>query len=387
MRVLLSSTAGHGHVFPLVPLAQALLEAGHDVVWATQAHGRDLVEGAGIAWQRAGLDGPELGALMASLRDRAEQLPGPERAAFMFPTMFGESLSPPMARDLLPLAQEWRPDLLVQDSSQLAGPLVAAVLGVPSVTHSFGGAVPGPFVEEAGRRLAGLWAEHGLTVPPFAGCYDHLWIDICPPSVQPVPIDHITRRQALRPVTYSGPPAEDPPLSDAPLVYLTLGTVQNHQPVLAVAVAALAALPVQLLVTVGPDGNVQALGEQPPNVLVRRYVPQAQVLPRCAVVVSHAGSGTHLGALASGVPQLALPQAADQFRNAQAAAAAGAGLVLMPAEATGEAIAAGVRRLLDEPAFRQAAARVAAEISAMPAPAEVVPVLEALGTSAPRRTS
>jgi UDP:flavonoid glycosyltransferase YjiC (YdhE family) len=59
----------------------------------------------------------------------------------------------------------------------------------------------------------------------------------------------------------------------------------------------------------------------------------------------------------------------------------------MPGEATGAAIADGVRRLLAEPSFRSAAAGVAAEIAALPRPADVVPALEALGTPEARRTS
>ena len=88
----------------------------------------------------------------------------------MFPTMFGETLSPPMAADLLPLARDFQPDLLVHEQGELASPLVADVLGVPSLTHSFGGAVPAAFVAEVSKRLSGLWPEHGLTQPPFTGC-------------------------------------------------------------------------------------------------------------------------------------------------------------------------------------------------------------------------
>jgi UDP:flavonoid glycosyltransferase YjiC (YdhE family) len=88
-------------------------------------------------------------------------------------------------------------------------------------------------------------------------------------------------------------------------------------------------------------------------------------------VVSHAGSGTFLGALARGVPQLCLPQAADQFRNAEGGLRAGAVLALRPDETTAEAVGSAVRRLLSEPGFREAAGRVAAEIAAMPSPAAV----------------
>lgn len=165
---------------------------------------------------------------------------------------------------------------------------------------------------------------------------------------------------------------------ERPLVYLTLGTVNNHLPALAHALDALTGLQARILATLGPNADPATLGTQPPHVTVERWVPQAQVLEHCDVVVSHGGSGTFLGALAAGLPQLFLPQAADQFRNAAAGAGRGAGLRLDPHQTAPEAIAGAVRRLLEVGSFRVAAAEVATEIAAMPSPAEVVPVLAAL---------
>ena len=55
---------------------------------------------------------------------RGEQLAGPARAAFVFPRMFGEALTPPMAADLVGIARDWEPDLLVHEQAELAAPLV-----------------------------------------------------------------------------------------------------------------------------------------------------------------------------------------------------------------------------------------------------------------------
>ena len=222
----------------------------------------------------------------------------------------------------------------------------------------------------------------GLEAPPYAGCFTSLYLDICPASVQGVPLGHVPAVQALRPVGDRRPTEGELPAylvdDGRPLVYVTLGTVQNHLPMLRPVVTALARLDVRLLVTVGPDGDPATLGDQPPNVTVERWVEQAVVLRHCAVVVSHAGSGTFLGTLAEGRPQLCLPQAADQFRNAAGGVRAGAALALAPDEITGEAVCGAVTRLLDEDAFGRGARAVATEIAAMPAPAEVVAVLRDL---------
>ena len=95
-------------------------------------------------------------------------------------------------------------------------------------------------------------------------------------------------------------------------------------------------------------------------------------------MVSHGGSGTFLAALGHGLPQLCLPQAADQFRNAQGAVRTGAGLALPPDDATPEAVAHALRRILVEDSFRDAAAGLAEDIRAMPSPAEVVTALVGL---------
>ncbi len=111
---------------------------------------------------------------------------------------------------------------------------------------------------------------------------------------------------------------------------------------------------------------------------VERYVPQTRVLAHCNVVVSHAGSGTVLATLALGLPQLCVPQGADQFLNAAAVASAGAGLALMPGEATTDAVRNAVLRLLDDASFRTESGRVSASIDAMPSPEDVAAALEAL---------
>lgn len=372
MRVLFSSTSGYGHVIPMLQLASAVQARGHDVLWATSAQATPLVTAAGIESVAAGAHGAEEDALRANVRSRALLLDGRDRSAWVFPRMFGAALAPPMARDLIEIAGDWRPDLLVHEQAELGAPLVAAVLGLPSVTHAFGTAVPAPTLEESSTHLAGLWRDHGLAVPPFAGCFREGYLDIWPSSLQVTPTSHISGVQALRPVTVSPAIASDL----RPLVYVTLGTVQNRPDLFREVVSGVAALPVAVLVAVGLGVDPASLGTQPAHVHVESWVDQTAVLGRSSAVVSHAGSGTFLGALARGLPQVCLPQGADQFRNAEAGQRAGAALTLAPHEVSVRTVGEGVERLLAEPRFRANAERVAAEIAGMPSPAEVVRVLE-----------
>jgi UDP:flavonoid glycosyltransferase YjiC (YdhE family) len=131
-------------------------------------------------------------------------------------------------------------------------------------------------------------------------------------------------------------------------------------------------------VTVGPQTDPAIFGIQPPHVRIERYVPQERVLPLCDVVVSHAGSGTMLATLSHGVPQLCLPQGADQFLNAPAVVSSGAGMSLLPGEATPAAIRDAVARLLGDASFGEAARRIARSIASMPSPNDVATTLETL---------
>jgi UDP:flavonoid glycosyltransferase YjiC (YdhE family) len=382
VRVLVSSTSGYGHVLPMVPLARALVAAGHEVLWATAADAAQRVAAAGIEVAAAGLTEEQLGDTRRVIAVAAARLQPEQLAGYVFPLLFGEVRTPPMVDDLLPVAQDWRPDLFVHEHGELAAALVAGVVGVPHVTHSFGGGVPAAILADAAARIAPLWAKHGVPLPPYAGCFEHLYLDICPVALQTVPLDHIGEIQQLRPVVYTGEPAalptelsrEDP----RPQVYLTLGTVQNRPDVLRTVVAALAELDVRLLVTVGPRGDPTALGPQPGHVLVERWVSQAAVLPLCAAVISHAGSGTVLGAAGLGLPQVCLPQAADQFRNSEGVVRTGAGIGLHPDDATPGAIADAVSAVLHRPQFRAAAAELSRQVASMPGPDQVVTRLERL---------
>jgi len=188
-------------------------------------------------------------------------------------------------------------------------------------------------------------------------------------------------RQPLRPA----PLPVDAPLPVAlpdpgrPLVCATLGTFANGDVArFGLILRALATMPVNVLVTAGDDDVAAAIGDVPANAVVRGFVPQAAVLPSCAAVVHHAGAGTAFGVLAHGLPSLALPQSADNFRIAGALGAAGAARVLMPAEVTVDAMRTALAEVLAGSACREAAQEIAREIAAMPAPVDVLPVLTAL---------
>lgn len=367
----------------MVPLAKAFVDRGDDVAWAVAAEVMPRLEQEGFRVHAAG---PGLAETLREFHRRfpeVETLPPAARPDFMFPGMFGAVRAAPMLADLSPVARDFRPDVVVNDQADFAGPIVAAAMGVPNLTHSFGRLLPRRRVEEAGENVAQLWQAHGLDPRPFGGTYDHLYLDIYPGSLQTTDAGHVPSVQPLRPVAFATGPEELLPDwiiadSESPLVYVTFGTVFNtNASLVSTVVAALRELPVRVVVTLGPTGDPDLLGPQPANVHIAPYIPQTQLLPHCTAVVSHAGSGTLLAALAHGLPQLCLPQAADQFDNAAACVGAGAGRDLKPGTLTVDNVRSEVGRLLEDPSLRSAAETVRDEIHHMPAPAEVADMIAA----------
>ena len=317
----------------------------------------------------------------------ASALRGPDVAAHLFPRVFGQLAPSRMFDALRRLVDEFKPDLIVNEAAEFAAPIIAASLDIPHATHSFGLAIPKERVATTSLATADLWASVGLEPQPYGGMYSVLYIDIYPPSMQPDDLGHIQRIVRRRPESSDAHPGERLPetVSAAlhsgegrPVVYLTFGTIYTGGAALAAAVEGLARLDATVIVTVGPGGDVDQFEPRPPNVHVEQYIPQSLLLPHCAAVVSHGGSGTLLASLARGLPSALLPQAADQFRNANAATAVGAALARFGAEIIADNIEGDTRRVLTEPSFRAAAGRIRGEIAMMPSADEVVTMLARL---------
>jgi MGT family glycosyltransferase len=169
-------------------------------------------------------------------------------------------------------------------------------------------------------------------------------------------------------------PAED----TRPLVVVSLGTTyMNQEDELARVVTALEPLGLRVLVLTGHELDERAAAAAR-DVLVRRYVPHAAVLPHAALVVAHGGTGTLLAALAAAVPVLCLPLGRDQPANARRVEELGLGRAL-PREAPPDAIREAVRDLLDAADVRARVGAFAATVRAYGDGDRAVDALERLG--------
>lgn len=191
-------------------------------------------------------------------------------------------------------------------------------------------------------------------------------------------------------VRYVGPVLDDPdwagewrspwPGSDPrPLVVASLSTTfQDQRGLLQRIITALGTLEVRGLVTLGPAMAGERF-DLPANVVAVASAPHARVLPHAAAMVTHGGHGTVMRALVAGVPLLCLPMGRDQDDNAARVVARGAGLRLRPS-ASPARIAAALRRLLHEPAFRTQASHLGRIIQQDAASDRAIQELEAVGS-------
>ncbi len=363
VRVLVVASPLTGHVLPLVPLALALRDAGAEVVVATAGDGVAVCPPQLSPTDVA--PGLRLGPLFGRIMLRHPLLARRELAGRGGTTAVGllfGALGARTAAGTVALADRWRPDLVVHEPLAPAGVEAAARLDVPAVL------VEGNLFDAGRLRDAALAVyapARGLTAPP-------------PPveTVTTAPPSLVGPREG-RPVRFL-PWAPDRPFDERyarpgtrPRVLVSRSTVSSPgRDRLMADVAAAAAGTGLDVVLVRPERWVTRR-RLPPQVTTADWLPFPRVLPAAAGVVHHGGAGTLLTALAAGTPQLVVRGAGDRRTNADLVAARGAGIAVDPGGVT----AAVLERLVGDPGLAGAAREVAAEMAAMPAPAEVVPRL------------
>jgi UDP:flavonoid glycosyltransferase YjiC (YdhE family) len=379
MRVLFTSSAGAGHLLPMLPLARAVRQAGHEVSIATGSSLARFVAGAGFRHFEVQ---PESIETVRAAFPEIEPLSGVARNKAMWRLVFGGRIAEGMAAGVLELARDWPPDLIVHEDLDFGAWIAAERLRVPQATVQATAWRPALRAAIA-EPMAALRSRHGLPPEPdVTGLYGLIYFTTRPPSLRdpgaPLPAGF----GELRPVPDDDPGGGEIPdwLATTPgrkRVAVTLGTVNTHRTdILRPIVDGLGRSETEVVVALGVDPAT--LGDVAPNVRVERYVPLSLLLPRSDAIVCHGGSGTVLAAAAAGVPLVIVPLAADQPANAAACVAAGVGRVLGPADITAELVLDAVGDVLGDPRYRQRAGAVAAEVAAMPGPADAVRKLEGL---------
>lgn len=249
MRILVTFVGGVGHLMPLLPLARAARAAGHEVAFAGSGGLVPRIEEAGFVAYATSPSRHHSGA-PASRDLTPVRIMGERATKVEFAENFATRGARRMASAVPEVIEEFRPDVVVRDETDL-GTTIAAELGdLPVVTHLVlaSGLLVRPGL--VAPRLDAVRAEHGLAPDPdLSRLTSGTVLSDAPPSFRSpdAPL-------ALAPLHYrSGPVRRVRRGNDRPLVYATLGTIFNTTSgdLLDRLTTGLAGLEADVLVTVG----------------------------------------------------------------------------------------------------------------------------------------
>ena len=366
MRIVFRAHPAFGHVYPLMPLAEAARSAGHEVIFPIAPPFLDRLRELGYRTIESGMTIAEASRRRFDGRTPQYVIDG-EPNWDLYSELFAES-AVHAATDMLRQLPGLGVDLVIHEDTDLAGAAVAAALGIPSAmvgtVQSFEPQVHATFY---GRPLEELSTLFGA-VPSLDAPVLDTWPDRC----QRTEFVADPLRRPMRMVPWSDPsypvPSRIGSRTDR-TVFVTMGTMVESAELRRNVVEALSAFDVDIVLSAG-IADREALGELPANVYVEPFVHQAKLLPHLDLIVHHGGAGTATGAWAAGVPQLVLPDGADRFLNAGAVVESGSGLAL--ADHAPDLIEQAARSLLADDAFRVAAGAIRADIAATPHPTEAL---------------
>lgn len=404
-----------GHLNPLAVMGRLLIHRGHRVTLFHIPALKETAATEGLGFCPVGdLETPALTEAIHSMGQMAGF------ASVRFAIRCSRLLSDLFCRELPGALRREKVDLVLADQNEPAAACVAQSMQLPFVSVCPGlplnrePAIPPPFFGWAyrdtrlarARNRAGMFLADRLIAPINRTLNRHRrnW------GLRPIrqPDDTFSREAQICQLTadfdfprhnapsclhYVGPivdgygrrvPFPYERLNGRPLVYVSLGTLQDPaSEYFRIIARACAGLRVQVVIAAGKNEprTLRALAGSP---IVVQYAPQLELLARASLTITHAGLNTVMQSLLFGVPMVAVPLTHDQPATAARIAWSGTGEVIPPKALTTERVVAAVRRVLDEPAFREKAARIRESVRAAGGAEKAADVVESVLQRQPR---
>lgn len=164
---------------------------------------------------------------------------------------------------------------------------------------------------------------------------------------------------------YSNPASREPApfpyekLTEQPLIYASMGTLQNRLlwtfQMIAIACVELDA---QLIIALGGGASAESLPELPGNTIVVGYAPQLELLQKATLTITHTGMNTTLESLSNGVPMVAIPITNDQPGVAARIAWTGTGEVIPLKKVSVEKLQKTIKQVLTADSYKKNALRL-----------------------------
>jgi MGT family glycosyltransferase len=413
MKVAFLTVCTRGHLYPTTTLARKLKGRGHDVVLIAVPEAEPFADAAGIPFMPCCEEEYPVGSIAALLAELS-RLQAQE--AFEYSLRNVTESSAAMFKHLPRTLTEARIDGLVLDQVVFGLGLVPRHLGIPYVHISnalhldFSGFAPLACFDwphqttpaaltrnreglrklepilEPDRSLARDYGKRAnLDVDwddPFATISELAWLTQTPKEFD-------FENPQLPPQFHHTGPFHDGAgrldsefpwdrLTGEPLIYASMGTLQNGlEAVVSAIAAAVGARPgKQLVLSIGPALDPGRIRSLPADTIVVRNAPQVELLKRSALCITHAGLNTALKALTQGVPMVAIPVTNDQPGVAARIAHTQTGKSVPIQDMTAPRLSSLIEEVLDQPVYRRNAGRMKQAIAETVGLEKAVDVLE-----------
>lgn len=346
-----------GHAYPAAAVTMALSERGHEVSWVGSETGLRPFLGPGTMVHPTG---------MRAYRSQLDVGAAAVKSLW-------ESYVVPFARNMFSavdkVVQDYRPDVVVADGLALAGAIVAQRYSLPWATLSgtlelSQSLMSLPKLDAwVMRQRAAVWAAAGLPGREVRFS-PYLVIGFTGPSLM-TGVTLPGHAELVGPVIADRPGAPDFPwdwLDPARRhVLVTVGTLAGD------LAAGSTSFYSRAMKALGPLGDrlqvimvtaTDVIDDLPGHILAAERIPLLALMPRLDAVVCHGGLNTVCEALAHGVPLVVAPIRWDQPFNAAQVAGSGAGIRVNFGRVSPDQLRTAVTAVLDDPAYRGAAARI-----------------------------
>lgn len=389
--------AASGHLNPMTALGYELRQRGHQVTVVGILDAKSKALAAGLDFRAIGEVAFPLGAISNAVTELG-QLEG--LAAFRYSVKFFKQLTLTLLQEAPAALQSAGVEALLIDQTSFGGSTVADFLNLPFISVSCAlmlnrdPNVP-PFNTSWNYHAAG-WARirnqlghrlMGRIAQPIVNeviAYRQRWklpayrhhkdafSNLAQLCQQPAEFEF--PRQNLPACfhftgPYSNPASREPSsfpfeqLTGKPLIYASLGTIQNQLlGTFQVIAEACHELDAQLVIALGGGSKPESLPALPGSPLVVEYAPQLELLQRTTLTITHAGMNTTLESLANGVPMVAIPIANDQPGVAARIAWTGTGEVVPLKQLNVSKLRSAIGRVLSEDTYRKNALKLQAAI-------------------------
>ncbi|MFD5573826.1 macrolide-inactivating glycosyltransferase [Streptomyces cadmiisoli] len=373
--IAMFSIAAHGHVNPSLEVIRELVARGHRVTYAIPPVFAEKVAGTG-----------------AEVKPWNSTLPSPDDDPSAWGSTLLDNVEPFLddAVQALPQLIEAyagdEPDLVLHDITSYPARVLAHRWGVPAISLSpnlvawdgYEKEVAEPMWEEPkkserGRayyaRFQNWLGENGITEhpDPFVGRPGRS-IVLIPKALQPN-ADRVDESVHSFVGACQGDRAAEGewhrPAGAEKVVLVSLGSAfTKRADFYQECVEAFGGLPGwHTVLQIGKHVDPAELGDVPANVEVHSWVPQLAILKQADLFVTHAGAGGSQEGMATATPMIAVPQAVDQFGNADMLQALGVARHLPTEEATAAALRGAALALVDDPAVAARLSELRAEMA------------------------